>query len=131
MTSGSGPTEVLQSSFSEDNFGDSITRMHRLPSPVLQTLQFRHDTDPMVAFSDPRLLQRPLGQPEPEQSGLLPAGMGLVAILAVGAVIQYQIGKAMAPSEEDEVKWGIINATVGLVFPPTTLGLAVAKNYFS
>lgn len=59
----------------------------------------------------------------------LTAGM-LVALVAISAAINYQIGKAMAPSPRDEVRWAWGNAIGGTIFPPFTLGMAVYKNYF-
>lgn len=62
-------------------------------------------------------------------------GLGLsvgviAAIVAIGVAINYQIGKAMAPNAQVEGKWAWGNAIGGTVFPPTTLILAVYKNYF-
>ncbi len=57
-------------------------------------------------------------------------GVILVAFLIAGAV-QYQLGKAMAPSEAKESKWAWGNAIGGTIFPPITLGMAIYKNYFA
>jgi len=57
-------------------------------------------------------------------------GVILAAFLIAGAV-QYQLGKAMAPSEAKESKWAWGNAIGGTLFPPITLGMAIYKNYFA
>lgn len=51
-------------------------------------------------------------------------------IILLAVVVNYQVGKAMAPNEAAESKWAWGNAIGGTVFPPVTLGMAVYKNYF-
>lgn len=58
----------------------------------------------------------------------LTAGM-LAAIVVVAGVVNYQLGKAMAPNGASESKWAWGNAIGGTLFPPFTLGMAVYKNY--
>ncbi len=58
-----------------------------------------------------------------------PAGLALVAgMLLVGAVLNYQQGKAMAPSADKKKKWGWIAVPVG--FLPLGLPImAIASNF--
>ena len=67
------------------------------------------------------------------QAGELAAGLGaglIAAVLLVAVVVNYQLGKAMAPNEAAEGKWAWGNAIGGTLFPPFTIGMAVYKNYF-
>jgi hypothetical protein len=61
-------------------------------------------------------------------AGVSMAVIGGLVLLA--GVINYQLGKAMAPSKADESRWAWGNAIGGTLFPPLTVGLAVYKNYF-
>ena len=59
-------------------------------------------------------------------------GVGMLAVVLLLAVaVNYQVGKAMAPSEAKEMKWAWGNAIGGTLFPPVTLGMAIYKNYFA
>lgn len=63
-------------------------------------------------------------------SGALGIGMGVLAgLVLLGVAINYQIGKAMAPDKRSESKWAWGNAIGGTIFPPTTIGMAIYKNY--
>ncbi len=83
------------------------------------------------------LYRRAYGQEDPgavPAADLGPAVFGFsVAVLAgiviLGAVVNYQIGKAMAPDKASESKWAWGNAIGGTIFPPVTIGLALLKNY--
>ncbi len=55
----------------------------------------------------------------------------VAAIVAVAVAVNYQLGKAMAPSKAKETKWAWGNAIGGTVLPPVTVGLAIYKNYFT
>ena len=65
------------------------------------------------------------------------AGLGLsvgvfaLVMIAAAVAVNYQLGKAMAPTERDEYKWAWGNAIAGTLFPPFTIGMAVYKNYFA
>ena len=70
----------------------------------------------------------------PTSAGGLVAGLGgayLAAIVAVAVAVNYQLGKAMAPSKDKEAKWAWGNAIGGTLVPPVTVGLAIYKNYFT
>lgn len=71
-----------------------------------------------------------IAPPLPEFSGGLGVSLGVLAGLAlIGVAINYQIGKAMAPDMQSERKWAWGNAIGGTIFPPTTIGMAIYKNY--
>jgi hypothetical protein len=70
------------------------------------------------------------GQDGLTQFAAYSTGVIIAAFLIAGAV-QYQLGKAMAPSEAKESKWAWGNAIGGTLFPPITLGMAIYKNYFA
>ena len=66
--------------------------------------------------------------------GGMVAGLGvayIAAIVAVAVAVNYQLGKAMAPSKDKEAKWAWGNAIGGTLVPPVTVGLAIYKNYFT
>lgn len=65
------------------------------------------------------------------QNEMLGIGAGMIAgIVLLSLLINYQVGKAMAPNERVEPKWAWGNAIGGTIFPPFTLGMALYKNYF-
>lgn len=59
----------------------------------------------------------------------LSAGI-IVAALAIGVAVNYQVGKAMSPDKRSERKWAWGAGIGGTIFPPTILGMAIYKNYF-
>ena len=66
--------------------------------------------------------------------GGLVAGLSvayIAAIVGVAVAVNYQLGKAMAPSKDKEAKWAWGNAIGGTLVPPVTVGLAIYKNYFT
>jgi hypothetical protein len=61
------------------------------------------------------------------------AGIGVVtigALVALAVAINYQLGKAMAPSKAAESKWAWGAAIGGTLLPPVLPIMAVWKNYF-
>jgi len=73
----------------------------------------------------------PISPTTPTSPGFgLGLGAGVVAgLILLGVVVNYQLGKAMAPSKDVEGKWAWGNAIGGTLFPPFTIGMAVYKNY--
>ena len=96
--------------------------------------QFGQPADPTLPPTDP--------DPPPGEfpgfpgagAGALFGGIGiayLAVIVAAAVAINYQLGKAMAPSKDKEAKWAWGNAIGGTLVPPVTVGLAIYKNYFT
>jgi len=89
-------------------------------------------TDPSLPPADPG--PPPTSDIPGAGAGALLGGMGiayLAVIVAAAVAINYQLGKAMAPSKDKEAKWAWGNAIGGTLVPPVTVGLAIYKNYFT
>lgn len=96
---------------------------------------FRQAVNPATLYHQ-RAVMPALRRPKPRalsQDDAFAAGLGaatIAGLLLLGIAVNYQIGKAMAPSKNQERKWAWGNAIGGTIFPPTTVGLALYKNYF-
>jgi hypothetical protein len=113
--------------FSGYSYSPAIARNRAEASPWMQASE-------MVVPS--RMAYRHLAMRPPSamgDNGAAAAGLGVVtigALVALAVAINYQLGKAMAPSAAVEGKWAWGNAIGGTLFPPTPILLAVWKNYF-
>lgn len=103
--------------------------LHELSSPGIAL--YRHAMAGGLGNDPP--MPPPEGTPMPtDLAAATGLGMGILAgIILLGVAVNYQIGKAMAPSPESEGKWAWGNAIGGTIFPPVTLGMALYKNYAS
>jgi len=101
----------------------------------IQGFGIEYDLEGNIVSGQEKRSPSPDGYTQAPPSGAGLAGLGLgvgviAGIILFAVAVNYQIGKAMAPSKQKEASWAWGNAIGGTLFPPVTIGLAVYKNYF-